>query len=189
MPFPRVHRSLIAAIVAVSVTLLGSAGCVTTRIDEKPAVTSPPGTARFRVAIYENRSAVKKDLVYSGAVRSRLMRLEPLPAEIVFESAQATWSVEELAPGKYRLDVSRTVAEKQPDSGTKTFKVKAGDIVAARTILYDTRGVMWTCLGVAVVGVGVGVAIAAASNAVSGVKNIKLSAGPRVDELRLSPRP
>jgi hypothetical protein len=99
-----------------------------------------------------------------------------LPVEIVFESSDGAWSVEDLAPGKYRLDVSRGGAGKESEFGTKTFKVRPGDTVAARTILHDTRGVVWACVGLAL-GIGIAVVAVEASKPIVNLNGLKLSRG------------
>jgi len=159
MAFGRSFRSSTAALLAASVTLLASEGCVTFSVDEtSPNKGSPPRAASLRFSVYKDRAALKKVEVFGGSIRSRLVRLDPMPQEAVLESADASWSVDELPPGKYRLEVSRRSGPEpgsaEVGSWRESFKVKTGEEVSAVIILHDTRAWAWA-------GTGVGIAAAA----------------------------
>lgn len=182
MSFGRTLRSSIAALLVAGVTLLGSEACVTFSNDEKnPDKGSPARAASVRVAVYETRSTAKKAAVFAGTVRSKLVRLEPLPAETVFESADASWSFADLPPGKYRLEISQR-AGPEPGSpevrrGEEAFKVKAGEEVAARVILHDSRGFLLAGVSIgAAVGIGIVVVAAFRSTFKIGLSNTARSA-------------
>jgi hypothetical protein len=196
MVFERLFRSSTAALLAASVTLLSTEGCVTFNVEgTSPAKGSPPHAASLRFSVYENRAALKKAEVFGGSVRSKVLRLEPLPEEIVFESADASWSVSELQPGKYRLEASQRTGP-EPSSAEvrnwrENFKVKTGEEVSAVIILHDTRVWAWA-------GTGVGIAAAAVVGALIiigvlslGTRGITLSrnAGSEADASRASLAP
>lgn len=155
--FGRIFRSSTAVLLAATVTLLGSEGCVTFSVEETgPAKGSPPRAASLRLSVYQDRVAMKKGDVFGGSVRSKLLRLEPEPEETVFESAEASWSVAELPPGKYRLEVTQRAgpdpASPEVWNGRESFKVKAGEDVSALLIVHDTRVWAWAGLGVGIGG-------------------------------------
>jgi hypothetical protein len=162
----RFSRSSIAVLLATAVTLFGSGGCVTFSLDETKAdKASPPRDANLHVAIYENRSAAKKETAFAGTLRSKLTRLDPMPAETVFESSDAFWTVAGLPPGKYRIEVSQH-AGPEPGApeirhGNGTFKAKPGEDITARVILRDSRGFLIAGVSTAA-GVGIAIAVVAA---------------------------
>lgn len=150
----RIFRSSMAALLAASVTLL-SEGCVTFSVEEtSPDKGSPPRAASLRFSAYENRAALKKAEFFGGSIRSKVLRLEPLPEETVFESAEASWLVAELPPGKYRLEISQRAG---PEPGSpevrqrrESFRVKPGEEVSAVVILHDSRAWAWAGAGVGI---------------------------------------
>lgn len=185
----RFSRSSIAVLLVATVTLLGSGGCVTFSLDETKAdKASPPRDANLRVAIYENRSATKKEAAFVGTLRSKLTRLDPMPEETVFESSEVSWAVVGLPPGKYRIEVSQ-LAGPEPGApeirhGDGTFKAKPGEDITARVILRDTRGFLIAGVSTAA---GVGIAIAVVAALVSAFTfhfNFSKSARPTPPETR-----
>jgi hypothetical protein len=182
MAFERIFRSATAALLAASVTLLSSGGCVTFSVEgTSPDKGSPPRAASLRFSVYENRTALKKAEVFGGSIRSKLTMVEPIPDELIFESVDASWSILDLAPGKYRLEVSQRTG---PEPGAaevrnwrENFKVKTGEEVSAVIILSDKRAWAWA-------GTGVGIGAAAAVGALIlvgivslGTKGISFSRG------------
>ncbi|MGE5715550.1 MAG: hypothetical protein ACM369_02775 [Acidobacteriota bacterium] len=160
MALYRILRSSTAALLAASVTLLASEGCATLSVEgTDPDKGSPPRAASLRFSVYESRAALKKAEIFGGSIRSRLIMVEPIPDELILESADASWSVPDLAPGKYRLEVSQR-AGPEPGSAEvrswrENFKVKAGKDVSAVLILSDKRAWAWTGAGVGIAGAAV----------------------------------
>ena len=190
----RFSRSSIAVLLVAAVTLLGSGGCVTFSLDETNVdKASPPRDAILHVAIFENRSAARKKADFAGTLRSKLTRLDPMPAETVFESSEASWTVTGLPPGKYRIEVSQR-AGSEPGApeirhGNGTFKAKRGEDVTARVILRDSRGFLIAGVSTAA---GVGIVIAVVAVFVSAFTfhfNLGRSARPTAPETRAQRAP
>jgi hypothetical protein len=172
MAFERIFRSATAVLLAASVTLLSSGGCVTFSVERtSPNEGSPPRAASLRFSVYESRAALKKAEIFGGSIRSKLMMVEPLPDELIFESADASWSIPDLAPGKYRLEVSQRTGPEpgaaEVRNGRENFKVKTGEEVSAVIILSDKRAWAW-----AGTGVGIGAAAAVGALIVVGVLSL-----------------
>lgn len=93
MALYRILRSSTAVLLAASVTLL-SEGCATLSVEGTSAdKTSPSRPASLHFSVYENRSALKKAEIFGGSIRSRLIMVEPIPDELIFESSDASWSI------------------------------------------------------------------------------------------------
>lgn len=171
MALHRVLRCATATLLAAGVTLL-SEGCVTFSVEQTgPEKGSASRPTSLRVSVYESRAAAKKADVFAGTVRSKLLRLEPLPEEAVFESSEASWLIADLQPGKYSLEVSQR-AGPEPGSaevrhGKDRFRVKAGEEASAVVILHDTRA--WTWAGV---GVGIGAVVVVGALILVGVLSL-----------------
>jgi hypothetical protein len=156
MAFERVFRSSMAVFLAASVTLL-SEGCATLSVEGTSAdKSSPSRPASLHFSVYENRSALKKGEVFGGSIRSRLIMVEPVPDELIFESSDASWSIPDLEPGKYRLEVSQRAGPEPGSPEVKSwrekFKVKAGEGMSAVIILSDKRAWAWAGTGVGIAG-------------------------------------
>lgn len=197
MRHPTVPRQALASLLAVGVTLLTTEGCTSFSVEgTSPARGSAPRAASLRFSAYENRDAMKKAEAFGGSIRSRLLRLEPPPEEAVFESTEASWTVPELTPGKYRLEVSRRAGPEPAAAeiwhGVENIKVKAGEEVSAFVILKDSRAWAWagTGLGIAAVAVlGVLVLVGIFSFGTRGITPDVEIAEPPAGTLRPSPPP
>jgi hypothetical protein len=183
MAFDRIFRSSTAVLLAASVTLLSSGGCATFSVEgTSPNKGSPPRAASLRFSVYESRAALKKAEIFGGSIRSKLMMVEPIPDELIFESVDASWSILDLAPGKYRLEVSQRTG---PEPGAaevrnwrEDFKVKTGEEVSAVIILSDSRGWVWAGTGVGIAGAAVVGALVLVGIFSLGTRGITFSRAP-----------
>ncbi|HSB62536.1 MAG TPA: hypothetical protein VLJ18_00160 [Thermoanaerobaculia bacterium] len=190
MAFERIFRSATSALLAASVTLLSSGGCATFSVEgTSPDKGSPPRAASLRFSVYESRAALKKAEIFGGSIRSKLMMVEPLPDELIFESSDAFWSIPDLAPGKYRLEVSQRTGPEpgapEVRSWRENVKVRTGEEVSAVIILSDKRAWAWGGASVGIAGAAVVGALVLVGIVSLGTRGITFSRAP-VAEVQVS---
>lgn len=147
-----------ASVATICLLAVFAASCLTIDVADRSASALSAGTVT--VGIYKDASALRSTRVFDGEVRSRLIRTGSGPGEKVFESDQARWSVADLKPGKYRLEVlswaERDGSDRHDEIESGEFELKIDSGIELEVVLRDRRGAIWASVsGVAAVGIGI----------------------------------
>ena len=137
-------RSSIARILLIALAPFALDGCVSIGVSraDLPAPPDPgaPPSGAVTVAIYERPADREADRHATFPVLSELVRLEKKGETLVARSMNATWTVQDLPPGPYRLrvtkridDLGNVVALENP--GDKAFDVLAGERAVVSVVL------------------------------------------------------
>ena len=139
------------------------AGCATEiHLRQSAGVVEGGGSGRLLVRVYESRSDRSHDLSTHRRVVAELYRVEGKAEKLVREEREPRWSVPDLPPGDYVLQVGRWVddagvVQKLRHSQAEAFVIRANETTVADVVLRDPRKA-WIGVGIGV-GVVVGVAI------------------------------
>ena len=139
------------------------AGCATEiHLRQSAGVVEGGGGGRLLVRVFESRSDRSHDLSTHRRVVAELYRVEGNAEKLVREEKEPCWSVPDLAPGDYVLQVGRWVddkgvVQKLRHSQDEAFVIRANETTVADVVLRDPRKA-WIGVGIGV-GVVVGVAI------------------------------
>ncbi len=104
------RRRWVARVLLVLAPQLLLGGCTSVRT---VSVTSGGGggTGSLTVRVFENRAAERSGTVTVRHVIAELWRLDGRNRELLRELQDASWTVAELAPGRYEVRVRRVVSE------------------------------------------------------------------------------
>ena len=196
-------KSPLACLLAVAVLMSSSTGCTSFSVEHaRPEKGSSARPASLRVSVYQDRDAMKRAEAFGGPVRSKLTRVQPPSEESPFESAEASWLIADLAPGRYKLEVSRRAGPEAESEvvwhGAESFSVKAGEEVSAVVIVKDSRAYAWGGAGLAIAAAAVVGALLVVGMLSWGHQGITVSRNPASDsdfqhdppvERRVSPIP
>lgn len=134
----------VAFVLLVALAPLALDGCVSIGVSraDLPAPPEPgaPPRGAVTVAIYEKPADREADRHAAFPVLSELVRVEKAGETLVARSMNATWTVQDLPPGPYRLrvtkridDLGNVVALDNP--GDKAFDVLAGERAVVSVVL------------------------------------------------------
>lgn len=141
-------------------------GCVSTDVVRVATTTS--GTAKLEAKVFESVSDSHKDLLSQRTLDWKLFDDRQSTTIPVREGTGNAWSVDGLAPGRYRLQVAwgpkpGDASGNSAGSDNDTLKLGAGEQAQARIVLskFPTAAVVGVGLGI----LGVALAAVAAENA------------------------
>ena len=126
----------VARLLLVALAPLALDGCVSIGVSRAPLVPPPgapaPQTGALAVSVFEKAGDRDAGRVVPYPVLSELARMTGSGEETVGRSMAPAWSLADLAPGKYRLRVTRRLTpegdiEALENPGDKTFEVSAGE--------------------------------------------------------------
>lgn len=137
-------RPSIARILLMALAPFALDGCVSIGVSraDLPAPPEPgaPPRGAVTVAIYERPADREADRHAAFPALSELVRVEKSGETLVARSMNATWTVQDLPPGRYRLrvtkridDLGNVVALGSP--GDKAFDVAAGERAVVSVVL------------------------------------------------------
>jgi hypothetical protein len=174
-PFLRpVSRLLLVALAPLALDGCVSIGVSRTALNP-PSDASTPAKGALSVSIYEKASERESGRVASFPVLSELARLTVTGEETVGRSMAPAWGMSDLAPGKYRLRVTRRLTpegdiETLEHPGDKTFEVKAGEKTTLSVALKKVP-VFWIVLAAVTI-------VALVILAIAGAKDLHLPPPP-----------
>jgi hypothetical protein len=135
---------LVARILLVALVPLALDGCVSIGVS-RSALDSPrgaptPPTGALAVSVFEKAGDRDSGRVASFPVLSELARVTGSGEEAVGRSMAPAWSLADLAPGKYRLRVTRRLTpegdiESLENPGDRTFEISAGEKTTVSVVL------------------------------------------------------
>lgn len=145
----------VASVLLVALTPLALDGCVSIGVSRKdlpsPPDPSAPPRGAVTVDVYEKAAERDSGVHVTYPVLSELFRVEKTET-LVARSMNASWAVNDLPPGRYRLKVAKridasgnVVALDNP--GDKAFEVAAGERTAVSVVLRKVP-VFWIVVAV-----------------------------------------
>jgi hypothetical protein len=162
-----------ARLVLVALAPLALDGCVSIGVSRAaldvpsdPRNVSTPPAGALAVSIFEKAAERDAGRVAAFPVLSELLRVTGAGEETVGRSMAPAWVLPDLAPGKYRLRVTRRLTpegdiEPLENPGDKTFEVKAGEKTTLSVVLKKVP-VFWIVLAAVTIVALVVLAIAGA---------------------------
>lgn len=133
-------RAFVARLLLVALAPVALDGCVSVGISRSAleARSSPGG--ELAVAVYQKSSDRDAGVPVGFPVLAELQRVEAGSRTTVARSMAATWSLTDLPPGRYALDVTRKIDEKGDvvplkKPSTREFDLRAGERVEAAVVL------------------------------------------------------
>lgn len=152
------RRSLlrrVSLVLLVALAPLALDGCVSIGVSRAdlpaPPEPSAPPRGAVTVAIYEKPADREADRHVPFPVLSELLRIEK-GETVVARSMNATWTVTDLPPGRYRLRVTKRIDDKGDvvaleNPGDKVFDVAAGERTVVSVVLRKVP-VFWIVVAV-----------------------------------------
>ncbi len=148
-------RSFVARALLVALAPFALDGCVSIGVSQKdlpsPPDPSAPPRGTVSVDVYEKPSERDSGIHVTYPVLSELFRVEKAEV-LVARSMNASWAVNDLPPGRYRLKIAKkidangnVVALDNP--GDKVFEVAAGERTAVSVVLRKVP-VFWIVVAV-----------------------------------------
>jgi len=137
-------RPSIARILLMALAPFALDGCVSIGVSraDLPAPPEPgaPPLGAVTVAIYEKPADREADRHAAFPVLSELVRVEKAGETLVARSMNATWTVQDLPPGPYRLRVTKRIDDlgnvvPLDNPGDKAFDVLAGERAVVSVVL------------------------------------------------------
>lgn len=140
MALLRPVRRLLARLLLVTLSPFALDGCVSVGLSRSVREGARSGTGEFGVAVYERAGDRDSGRPVSYPVLTELIRVDGAARTVVARSMAATWTIGELAAGRYVLRTAKKVDEKGdvvPLSGPieKEFRLAAGEKVEAKVVL------------------------------------------------------
>lgn len=137
-------------------------GCATEIRLQRSAVTvAGDGNGRLLVRVFDNGSARRHEISTRRRVVTELYRVEGKSNNLVHQDSEARWSISDLPPGDYVLQVSSQIDDRGnpqalPSTYKDAFAIRANETTMADVVLSGGSKV-WVKVAVVVV-----VAVAAA---------------------------
>jgi hypothetical protein len=137
-------RSQVASALLIALAPLALDGCVSIGVSraDLPAPPSSAGaeTGAVTVAVYERPADREANRHASFPVLSELARVEKGGETVVARSMNATWTVQDLPPGRYRLRVTKRIdlggnVVPLQSPGDTAFDVAAGERAVVSVVL------------------------------------------------------
>jgi hypothetical protein len=131
-------------------------GCATEiRLQRSAVAVAGDGNGRLLVRVFENRSERRREVSTHRKVLAELYRVEGKSSKLVRQESESRWSVSDLPPGDYVLQVNSWIddqgnAQALPSSFQKTFVIRANETAMADVVLNDSSKV-WVKVAVGVV--------------------------------------
>ena len=141
MRLPLLRR--VSHVLLVALAPLALDGCVSIGVSRAdlpaPPEPSAPPRGAVTVAVYEKPADREADRHVAFPVLSELLRIEK-GETLVARSMNATWTVKDLPPGRYRLRVTKRIDDKGDvvaleNPGDKVFDVATGERTVVSVVL------------------------------------------------------
>ncbi|MFN7986881.1 MAG: hypothetical protein U0529_05380 [Thermoanaerobaculia bacterium] len=133
-------KRLIVRVLLVSLAPFALDGCVSVGLSRSVREGAPSGTGEVGVAIYQKASDRDSGSPVAYPVLSELIRVDGASRTVVARSMAGTWTIGELAAGRYVLRTAKKIDDNGnvvPLSGPveKEFALAAGERVEAKVVL------------------------------------------------------
>jgi hypothetical protein len=143
----------VALLVALAPWCLGCATEV--HLQRSGVAAAGDGNGRLVVRVFENASARRREIGTRRRVVTELYRVEGKSKNLVHQDSEARWSISDLPPGDYVLQVTtwtddRGQAQARPSTYKDAFVVRANETTMADVVLDDSSKV-WVKVAVGVV--------------------------------------
>jgi hypothetical protein len=134
----------VALVLLVALAPLALDGCVSIGVSRAdlpaPPEPSAPPSGAVTVAVYEKVADRDADRHVAFPVLSELLKREGKGEALVARSMAATWTVQDLPPGRYRLRVTKRIDDKGnvialDNPGDAAFDVAAGERTVVSVVL------------------------------------------------------
>ena len=143
----------VALLVALTPWCLGCATEV--HLQRSGVAVAGAGNGRLVVRVFENASARRHEISTRRRVVTELYRVEGKSNTLVHQDSEARWSISDLPPGDYVLQVNSQIDDRGnpqalPSTHKDAFVVRANETAMADVVLNDSRKV-WVKVAVGVV--------------------------------------
>jgi hypothetical protein len=131
-------------------------GCATEiRLQRSAVAVAGDGNGRLLVGVFENRSERRREVSTHRKVLAELYRVEGKSSKLVRQESESRWSVSDLPPGDYVLQVNSWIddqgnAQALPSTYKDAFVIRANETAMADVVLNDSSKV-WVKAAVGVV--------------------------------------
>jgi hypothetical protein len=151
----------VALLVALAPWCLGCATEI--RLQRSAVAVAGDGNGRLLVRVFENASERRRGVSTRRRVVTELYRVEGKSNRLVHQDSEARWSVSDLPPGDYMLQVNSWVddqgnAQALPSKFKEAFVIRPNETAMADVVLSGGSKVwgkvaVWVAVGVAVLAV------------------------------------